>query len=301
MKSNRSVFILGLIIFTICSRGIFAQTNNLKAKISSIINQAKGHVGVAIIGLENHDTLTINNNYKYPMQSVYKFPLALYVLSRIDKRKLSLDQKIHLTKGNLLPNTWSPLRKKYPNADADVTLREVLNYTITESDNNGCDILFKLAGGTAKVNKYIRSLGIKGMAIAATEREMHSAWEVQYKNYSTPFAMGRLFYKFALDNILSSSSKNLLWNLLANNVLGSNRIPGQLPAETIVAHKTGTSDVNDKGITAATNDAGIITLPNGKHFVIVVFISDSPDKDETRNKVIADIAKDVWDDYSTNE
>ncbi len=195
---------------------------------------------------------------------------------------------------------WSPLQKKYPDGNVDITLREVLYYTISESDGNGCDILFKLAGGTAKVNKYVRSLGIQGMSIVSTEEEMHCGWEVQYKNYSSPLAMGRLFCKFELDSVLALSSKDFLWNLLTQNIFGAKRIKGQLPAGTIVAHKTGTSDTNDKGITAAANDAGIVTLPNGKHFVIVVFVSDSPDNDEVRNKVIADIAKAAWDAYTAN-
>ena len=301
MKSSRLIFNIALLIIFISVRAAFPQADNLKTKISSIIKQTKGNVGVAVIGFDNHDTVIINNNLKYPMQSVYKFPLALYILRKVDEGKLSLDQKIHLTKENLLPNTWSPLRKKYPNANVDVELREILSYTIRESDNNGCDILFKLVGGTAKVNKYIHSLGIKGMSIAATEKEMHSAWNVQYKNYSSPLAMGKLFCKFALENILSSASKNFLLNLLTKNDLGSNRIPAQLPAGTIVAHKTGTSDVNDKGIAAAANDAGIVTLPNGDHFVIVVFVSDSPDNEISRNKLIADIAKAAWDSFTKKQ
>ncbi len=300
MKSSRLIFKIVLLIIFISLRSIFPQDDNLKTKISNIIKQAKGTVGVAVIGIENHDTITINNNYKYPMQSVYKFPLALYVLRKVDEGKLSLDQKIHLTKENLLPNTWSPLHKKYPNANVDVALCEVLTYTITESDNNGCDILFQLVGGTANVNKYVHSLGIKEMSIAATEKEMHSAWNVQYKNYSTPLAMGKLFCKFAIDSILSSSNKDFLWNLLTKNVFGTNRIPALLPVGTIVAHKTGTSDVNDKGIAAATNDAGIVTLPNGKHYAIVVFISDSPENENFRNKLIADISKAVWDYFQIN-
>ena len=64
---------------------------------------------------------------------------------------------------------------------------------------------------------------------------------------------------------------------------------------TVVAHKTGSSDTNDKGITAATNDIGIITLPNGKHFAIAVYVSDSSEKSDVNEKIIAEICKSVWD------
>jgi beta-lactamase class A len=80
---------------------------------------------------------------------------------------------------------------------------------------------------------------------------------------------------------------------------GPNRIKGLLPAGTVVAHKTGTSPTNDKGLAPATNDVGIVTLRNGKHFAIVVFVSDSTDDQQTREGEIARITKVVWDYYLT--
>jgi beta-lactamase class A len=80
-------------------------------------------------------------------------------------------------------------------------------------------------------------------------------------------------------------------------VTGPNRIKGLLPKGTIVAHKTGTGGTND-GLTSATNDIGIIYLPNGKHLAVAVFVSDSPADDKTREGVIARIAKASWDRWS---
>ena len=74
-----------------------------------------------------------------------------------------------------------------------------------------------------------------------------------------------------------------------------NRIKGQLPEGTIVAHKTGSSDTNEEGIIGAANDIGIVTLPNGRHFAISVFVTNSKENDETNEKIISDIAKAAWD------
>jgi beta-lactamase class A len=78
---------------------------------------------------------------------------------------------------------------------------------------------------------------------------------------------------------------------------GAKRLKGLLPAGAVVAHKTGTSGAQ-KGITAATNDIGIITLPNGKHLAIAVFVSDSPADEATREGVIAKVAQAVWDKFA---
>jgi beta-lactamase class A len=282
-------------------RIIFCQQDFLREKISGIIQRANGLIGVAIAGLENTDTLTFNNDNHYPMQSVFKFPLALAVLRNVDKGVLSLDQQIHIDKKDLHPNTWSPLREKYPNGDVDITLSELLTFTVSESDNNGCDLLFQLIGGPDNVSQFVHSLGIKDMEIVATEEDMHKDWEVQYKNWTTPFSLVQLLSKFVSKNILSAASKDFLWNVMSSTITGPGRLKGQLPAGTVVAHKTGSSGTNQNGIAAATNDVGIVTLPNGQQIVIAVLIKDSPDDNETRDNLIAVIAKAAWDSYSNHK
>ncbi len=286
------------IFFSLFSlQSIYAQLELQRENIANIIETANGKIGVAVIDVNIKDTLTFNGDAHFPMQSVYKFPLALAVLDEVDRGKLALNQNIHITKKDLLPNTWSPLREKYPNGNVDIPLSEVITNTVALSDNNGCDILFRLIGGTETANKFVANLGINGISIVATEEEMAKDWAVQYRNYSTPKAMAELLLKFADGKILSKESHNYLWNVMVNTVTGTGRIKGNLPKGTKVAHKTGSSGVKD-GIAAATNDIGIVELPDGKQFVIVVYVSDSSDNKEKRDKIIADITRVVWDSYT---
>jgi beta-lactamase class A len=81
---------------------------------------------------------------------------------------------------------------------------------------------------------------------------------------------------------------------MANSTPGAKRLKGLLPAGTRVAHKTGT-DGTVNGMTRATNDIGIITLPGGRHLAIAVFIKDSTADETTREGTIARIAKAVFD------
>ena len=272
--------------------------DSLRTKIEHIVRAAHANVGVAVVDLHNNDTLTVNGNDTYPMQSVYKFPLALAVLSQVDKGTFSLQQTIRIRKSDLLPNTWSPLRERYPHGNISITLGELLTYTVSESDNNGCDVLFRLLGGPRVVDQYIHSLGVMDIAIATTEEEMHRAWEIQYRNWSSPAAMGQLLSLFYHDKILSIKSKEYLWQLMVNTKTGPGRLKGLLPEGTIVAHKSGSSGTNENGIAAATNDVGIISLPNGKHVAIAVFVSNFTVEEEACEKTIAQIAKMVWDVYS---
>ena len=62
---------------------------------------------------------------------------------------------------------------------------------------------------------------------------------------------------------------------MTETTTGPKRIKGLLPADAVVAHKTGTSPTNSEGLSPATNDVGIITLPNGKHIAIAIFVCNS--------------------------
>jgi beta-lactamase class A len=294
-----SQFCRTLFLSLVCSAAAFGQLSSARTAIDSIAGHAKGHVGVAAVDLGSGDSLTFRGDDHFPMQSVYKFPIALAVLDRVDRGTMTLSQAIRISKADLVPDTWSPLRNAYPAGNVDLPLDSLLKYTVSYSDNNGCDILLRLLGGTHVVDRYVRNLGISDMSIVATENEMHQGWEVQYRNWSSPRAMARLLQLYSDGGILSEASRNYLWQLMAATATAPGRIKGLLPPEAIVAHKSGSSGTNDEGLAAATNDIGIIAFPDGRRVALAVFVSDSDASDVERDAVIASIARAVWDAYAS--
>jgi len=293
----KNIFLLAAIVLLVISCTKTSKLEPLKVQINTIIEKADGTVGVAIKNLETDDTLSFNNGHKFPMQSVYKFPLALVVLNQVDKKVYTLDQKFHICKSDLLPNTWSPLRDKYPDGNVDLPLSEIISFTVSQSDNNGCDILFRLIGGTEVANEFIHGIGISEISIKGTEEEMHKDWSVQFTNWCKPTAMVNLLEKFYGQELLKDSTNNFLWKQMIATTTGPKRLKGLLPEGTTVAHKTGSSGKNEE-LSAAVNDVGIIILPNGQHVAIAVFVSNSKAEDEVSEKVIADISKAVFDFYN---
>ncbi len=285
------------VFFLIVVYNAVAQPNDLQTRLLSAFgNELKtGELGVGIRNLQTVETVFLNGNLRYPMQSVFKFPLAMAVLGQVDQKKLALGQKILIVPGDLLPDTWSPLREKYPRGNVYVTLDEILRYTVSESDNNGCDILFRLLGGTGVVDRYVKSLGVEGLEIVATEEEMSKAWNVQYTNWCYPSALLQLLNILYEGRALSPSSNEYLWRIMEETTTGAARLKGMLPPDARVAHKTGTSGTNTSGITAATNDIGIIRGARGGTFAIVVFVKDSAGSQEMREGLIARVARMSWD------
>jgi beta-lactamase class A len=292
-------FTMLLTLFITCHTSA-QKIDSLRLKIQHIASTHNAIIGVSIIGISEDDTISINAERHFPMQSVYKLHIALAVLSQIDQGRFSLDQIIDIQKKDLLPNLYSPIRDKYPNG-ATLTISEILKYTVSQSDNVGCDVLLKLIGGPKAVEEYFIKNHIKDVSIKIYEEEQQADWDLQFQNWTTPNAANEVLTSFYYnkDKLLSRKSYDFIWKIMRETKTGKKRLIGQLPQNIIVAHKTGSSGANKEGLTAAVNDIGIVFLPNGKHFLISVFVTNSKENLEINEKIIADIAKVTYDFYTT--
>ena len=284
------------ILFLLISIFSFAQKAELKKEISKITEGKKATVAVSVLGIDFPFQYNNNNaEKKLPMQSVFKYHIALAVLDLVDQGKLSLDQKVFIKKSELLPNTWSPIREKNPEGNFEMPISELIEYSVAMSDNVGCDVLLRLIGGPKVVNDYIVSKGVKNTQIVYNEELMQSAWKNQYENYTTMKSATKLLKDFYKGKILSKKSTEFLLAVMYRTSTGLNKIVEQLPKSAKVAHKTGSSGKNNAGLTGAENDIAIITLPNGKTYAIAIFVSDSMETWEVNCKMISDISKVVFE------
>ncbi|HMQ06537.1 MAG TPA: class A beta-lactamase, subclass A2 [Saprospiraceae bacterium] len=295
MTQHNPFIVLLFILF--CFTANAQSIDSLRNRLEHIIQTKNAVVGVSIMGMDGKDTLSIYGNRRFPMQSVFKFHIGLAMLSAIDQKQFSLDQLIKIEKNELLSPLWSPIREKYSEGTT-LTIAEILEFTVSQSDNAGCDALLRLLGGPLKVEEYIMSCGIKDISIKINEEVMQNHWDRQFENWTTPKAANQTLATFFnnLNNVISPSSYNFIWRIMQETSTGKDRLKGKLPQGTIVAHKTGWSGRNKTtGITAAVNDIGIVFLPDGKYFYISVFITESYEDAATNEEIIADISKAAWD------
>lgn len=266
----------------------------LQTTLATIAADARGRVGAAAMVAETRRRIAFHGDERFPMQSVYKVPIAMAVLRGVDEGRLSLAQRVRVGKDDLLPReAHSPIRDENPEG-VEVSLAELLRYAVSESDGTASDVLLRLAGGASKVQAHLAGLGLAGMVVANTEKEIVGAHDVQYRNWATPVGAVDLLDAVRQGAGLSAASRSLLLELMTETTTGPRRLRGLLPAGAIVAHKTGTSGTSG-GVTAATNDIGLVTLPDGRHLALAVFVSDSTADLEARESVIARIAQAAWD------
>ena len=280
--------------FIACAAAAALSLSGLKTEFEKIAKDAKGRVGVAVMLLESRESADLRGDEHFPMHSVYKLPIAMAVLQRVDKGELKLDQMVRVEKSDFVgPGMYSPVRDKYPEG-AQLTTAQLLHYTVSESDGTTSDVLLNLGGGPRGVMAFLDEIKVSGINVVNSEKEIGRDWQTQYANWATPKGAVELLAALQTRRGLSAESQALLLKLATESVHGAKRLKGQLPEGTVVAHKTGTGLTRD-GIASATNDIGIITLPEDRHLAVAVFVSDSMADDATRESVIARIAKAAWD------
>ena len=272
---------------------LLAQQSKLETQLKQAIKDKKAEIGIAVI-IDGKDTVTVNNDIHYPLMSVFKFHQALALADYMGKKKQSLDTRLPIKKSDLKPNTYSPLRDKYPQGGIEMSIADLLRYTLQQSDNNACDILFNYQGGPEAVNRYIHSLGVQECVIVGTETAMHEDLNLCYQNWTTPLA-AELLEIFRKKPLFAKVYKDFIYQTMVESQTGKDRLVAPLLDKKVtVGHKTGTGDLNAKGQQIGCNDIGFVLLPDGRIYSIAVFVKDSEENSQANSQIIADISRIVY-------
>ena len=279
----------------------------LQAQVATIAADARGRVSVACSLPGTALDCDLHPRDHSPMQSAFKFPLALTALHLADTGKLfpdqqprepisvTLDRSVLFLPQDRIARTYSPLQDRYPEATVDVPLRELIQLAAGSSDNAASETLLRIVGGPAVVQAYIRSLGIEGFQLKDGEKGLHRDRTAQYRNWMEPTAAVQLLELLVVKPPLSPAANEFLLQTLTDSMTGPNRLRAGLPPGTPLAHKTGTSGEH-YGKAEATNDMGLIALPDGRRLAIAVFVTDARADEATRDSVIARIARAAYEE-----
>ncbi|GFE79923.1 beta-lactamase [Steroidobacter agaridevorans] len=293
----------------------------LEAEIARLTAPIGGKVGVAAWQLDGKgERIMVNAGERFPMASTFKIAVAGAILASVDAGRLQLDQLVAVQPNDIVPSDGIASLAIHPGISLSV--HNLLELMLTLSDNTATDVLTRLAGGPQAVTGWVRKQGVEEQRIdrdtagilreffnlppgpfnealqeavkqdpQLEERGNHpnAAFDKDVRDTSTPAAMGQLLTKIFNQQALSVSSTKVLIDIMQRCHTGAGRLPGRMPAGTVIAHKTGT-------IGGTVNDVGVMTLPDGKsQIVIAVFIKESDKPMEQRERVIAEIARSVRD------
>ena len=297
---------------------------SLNRDMPAIAERARpGALGVALMNLESGETFLFNGERRFPMQSVFKLPLAAAVLSEADARRLQLHDRLVLTEQQLSPQ-HSPIASAWP-ARSDYELGQLLEAMVIDSDNTAADVLMKRIGGPGAVTGWLAGRRLTGVQVDRYERELASevygmpsfrpewrnpavfaaaksavpppvrlaamrAYMADPRDTATPRGMIEFLNALDRQELLSPASTRLLLRLMSLTTRAAGRLRAGLPATAFLAHRPGTSGV-DQGLSTAHNDVGIFTLADKRAYAIAVFLSGSTLGEAGRDRIIADVAR----------
>jgi beta-lactamase class A len=264
---------------------------------SWVADHAPATMGVAAVDLESGRSVRIRADERFPMGSVFKFPTALTFLRLVDQKKFDLDAKVTIPVSAFAPG-YSPIRDNAHGKPVTMTYRDIVIAMLRESDNTAADFLLPKVGGPAAVTKRLRELGIDGIRVDRSETQMAAdlhkpggvaRYAVDPRDTATPNATVELLRKFWLaQDGLSPEMHAFAMKQMLDTPTGAKRIKAALPAGATLAHKTGT-------MPGTANDVGIITMPGGKHHVLIAIFmkAATTEEDEPREQAIMEMAEAV--------
>jgi beta-lactamase class A len=296
----------------------------LDREIARLSTVSGGVVGVTAIHLETGRRVSMNGTERFPMASTFKVPIAVQLLTRIDKGEVKLDQMIDIKQSDLHPGSGT-LADLFNKGGLALSVRNLMELMLLISDNSATDVMLRTAGGAEAVTARMRSLGIEGINVNRSTAQLIADWvgvanlppedrwnpavffvafntvkpedqkaaakkfDADPRDTSTPDGMAALLERIYHKDLLKPESAELLLDIMRRCRTGETRLRGLLPQGTEIAHKTGT-------IGGTTNDVGIITLPDSAgHIAIAVFVKSSEKEVSARERGIAEIARAVHD------
>ena len=239
--------------------------------------------------------MSINGSAKLPLYSVFKLPLAVAILKDVEEKRLQIDQPVHVTPADIVQG--APSNTAMWQQPVDRTVAQLIDVSIALSDNTSTDKLLHLAGGPEAVTRRLRALGFNEIQIQTTIRDF--AATLQNHNTGSSNDLAKLLVRLQKGELLQPAQQEMLIGFMRKATTGTRRIRANLPAGTTVGDKTGSGETNKTtGTPNATNDVGLITLPDGSHLAIAVLLNGSKLYDLEQEKVIADVARAAYDAFA---
>jgi beta-lactamase class A len=276
----------------------------LDQRIHELGRGFNGTVGIGVRSVGEGWRVGWRENELCPQQSVSKFWVALTAMEAVDQKRISLDDRVTLSRDDLTL-FHQPIATKVLGGGHTTTLGALLVEALTKSDNTANDKLMRAVGGPSAVRSYIARHRLGAIRFYEGERALQS--RIAGLIWSQSYSIGDAFYKArnalplaarkaAFDRyladpydgasagaivdalarlkrgeLLSPSSTAQLLSIMGNTKTGANRLKGGLKPGWSLSHKTGTGQVLGD-VQAGYNDIGILTAPDGSSYSVAVMI-----------------------------
>ncbi|MEU7106929.1 class A beta-lactamase [Streptomyces sp. NPDC046215] len=221
----------------------------------------------ARLGVYAHDTATgrtvlYRADERFPMCSLFKTVAVAAVLRDLDRHGEFLARRVHYTADDVKKAEYAPETGKEKNLAHGMTVAELCDAAITQSDNAAANLLLRELGGPTAVTDFCRSTGDGVTRLDRWEPQLNSAEPDRLTDTTSPRAIGQTYARLTLGNALVPWDRKRLTGWMLANTTSVNRFRKGLPADWALADKTG-------GGSYGTNNNAGITWPPGRPPIVL--------------------------------
>jgi beta-lactamase class A len=276
MTSRRAVLI-GAGAWWLCPRGAGAAEDGLATL------EAGGRLGVAALDTETGKRLDHRPDERFAMCSTFKLVLAAYILSRVDRGEVFLQERVQVHSEDLVP--YAPLAERH--VGGTLTLEDLCEAAVVVSDNVAANLLLDRIGGPGVWTQYVRSLGDTVSQLDRREPELNENLPGDVRDTTTPSAFLGLMERLLVGDALSERSRKRLLRWMIQCGTGAERLRAGFPERWKAGDKTGT------GGAGQANDVAIVWPPGRAPWLVAAFYQREEAEPPQRNAVLAEVARAV--------
>ena len=266
----------------------------LAQTLQSLIKEHRGDVAVVVKDLASGETFSHRAHETMPTASLIKLPVMIEAYRQASLGTIRLDQMLTLKEDDKVPG--SGILTNHFSSGACISLRDAIRLMIVYSDNTATNLVLDTIGLSA-TSTTMQSLGFPETQIhAKVFRRDTSIAPQRSEKYglgsTTAADMVELLTRLYRHELVSrDASIAMLDHLL--NCDDRSRFPALLPADTKVAHKTGS-------VNRVRTDAGLLIGKTGAVALCVLTDNNADTRwsdDNAANQLCANIAKAAYDHY----
>lgn len=234
--------------------------------LAAIERRVGGRVGVFAIDTATGRSLDHRADERFPLCSTFKWVLAAAVLQRVDRRDLSLDDRVAYGRADLVEH--APVTGARAE-EGGLTVAELCHAAVTVSDNAAANLLLARIGGPAGLTAFARAQGDAITRLVRDEPSLNEWSAGDDRDTTSPRAMASLLRRVVCGDALSAPRRDQLRAWLTACETGKDRLRAGLPARWAVGHKTGT------GPRGSAHDVAVAWPPGRAPLILACYLSGS--------------------------
>ncbi|MEB2773848.1 serine hydrolase [Algoriphagus sp. D3-2-R+10] len=279
------IICLLLLILSFSCQQKSARKQDLRSALLSQLDSIRGNVAIAFYNLSDpNDSLLIKADEVFHAASTMKVPVMIELFKQQEQGTLNLDDSI-LLKNEFKSIVDSSLYSMQVDMDSDsviyskigtqVAIKDLMYSMVTVSSNLATNVLIELVGAK-NTTSTMRSLGADKIEVLRGVEDT-KAYELGMSNMTTAKDLMLIMKAIAEQTAGTEEDCERMIKILKDQQFNT-IIPFYLPEDVSVAHKTG-------AIVGLHHDAGIVYLPDGRAYILVLLSNKLEDYDKATEQL----------------